>query len=585
MKKLIAMLVALAMVMSFATSAFAEEPTTKLTITDVSGYTGTRSYEAHKILNASVDGINYAYQVNNTYKAVLIETLGLASTATDTQIITAIQAYDTAEEMRHFSDDLYRNIVKAGIAADVSWTGSEKEVEQGYWLIVDKTDLEGTNYANSVVMVDTVGDVDVTIENKPSVPTVDKKVDDEEDSVVAPNTGNEDEETWNEVADYDIGDAVPFKVTGNLAGDTSEFTYYSFKIQDTVGAGLTYNESSIAIKVGSAVKTIGVEGTAGVDFWYKVETVNDPGTGKQTSQTLSVYPAYGYTKNDGTVVSASAANGGDILKVFPAGTPHTSINNSSYTLTYTCTLNENAVHGEPGNKNAVKLVFSNDPYSDSFGETKPETVIVLTYKTIFNKVDGNNNPLKGADFELYKFIGILESDLTAEQIAAAKQLSDIKTAEDTKNAAETAAIIYHNGTKGYGKFVQLTKKAVNAEATSFTFSGLDDGYYRIAETVIPEGYNGIAPIDFHLIADHDNAWRVEGDGLNGLSVATGIAGILNMTPNVAEGSLSANIQNHSGTELPSTGGIGTTIFYVAGGILVVGAAVMLIAKKRTENEE
>ncbi|MBR3842543.1 MAG: isopeptide-forming domain-containing fimbrial protein [Christensenellaceae bacterium] len=583
MKKLLAMLLVIAMVMSFGTAAFAEEteePVTKLTINDISGYGNDRSYEAYQILDASIKDTNYAYQVNEKYKAVLIEALELTETATDAQIIAAIQTRDTAEEMRHFSDDLCRLIIKNGIENDAAWIGSETELVQGYWLIVDKTDLEGTNYANSVVMVDTVGDVAVTIENKPSVPTIEKKVDDEEDSIVAPNSGNEDTEAWFDVADYDIGDAVPFKVSGTLAGNTAEYDYYVFKIVDSVAEGLSYNEDSFAISVGSNKKTIAKEGTEGVDFWFTIVTENDE-TGKQVSQTLYVYPAHAYKNTAGANFAANKDNGGDILPVF-GDAAHTAINNATYTLTYTCTLNENAVHGEKGNKNAVKLVFSNDPYSESFGETTPDTVIILTYRTIFNKVDGNNKPLAGADFELYKFIGIKADGIDTEN---AKKIEDIKTAEDTEKAAAEKTILYHYGTKGYGYYERVDKKAVNTEGTSFTFSGLDDGYYRIVESNVPEGYNGIAPIDFHIIADHDNAWRVEGDGLNGLTVGTGVAGQLNMTPDVKEGSLTTAIQNHSGTELPSTGGIGTTILYIVGGILVLGAAVLLITKKRMAKED
>ena len=117
--------------------------------------------------------------------------------------------------------------------------------------------------------------------------------------------------------------------------------------------------------------------------------------------------------------------------------------------------------------------------------------------------------------------------------------------------------------------------------TKFTFNGLDDGEYVLTETKTPDEYNTIEPITFTVNADHTITW----DGTNRNSVLTKlvgnkVTGEITLTHNKTEGSLSADVVNKKGSTLPSTGGIGTTIFYVVGVILMLGAGVLLVTKKR-----
>ena len=135
--------------------------------------------------------------------------------------------------------------------------------------------------------------------------------------------------------------------------------------------------------------------------------------------------------------------------------------------------------------------------------------------------------------------------------------------------------------------MQLTKAKQQVETepdTIFTFSGLDDGYYRLTETKAPEGYNKLeSPIEFTISATHDeNSSDPKLTDLTG-NVTSGEATFTSSLTGETDGSLTTNVVNESGSTLPSTGGIGTTIFYVVGGILMVGAAILLITKKRAEN--
>ena len=224
-------------------------------------------------------------------------------------------------------------------------------------------------------------------------------------------------------------------------------------------------------------------------------------------------------------------------------------------LTYNCTLNKDAVIGSTGNPNTVKLKFDNNPNNcgkgSPAGETPWDKNIVFTYKTVFYKVDGSNNnvALTGADFKLEK-----------------------KTGPDTYTDVTTL----HTG-----EGVANPTKTGDSTGSTFTFLGLDDGTYRLTEITTPSGYNTIEPIIFTITAGHE----VTSDNPS-LTSLTGAGGAsFTMTPNLADGSLTATIQNQKGSTLPSTGGAGTTAFYVIGGVLVAGAAVMLIAKNRFSNNK
>ena len=214
---------------------------------------------------------------------------------------------------------------------------------------------------------------------------------------------------------------------------------------------------------------------------------------------------------------------------------------------YKATLDADATVGSAGNPNTAYLEYNNNPYYN--GEGKPgktpnDTNIVFTYKTVINKVNEDGKPLAGATFTLEKFV------------------------KDENGSDEYKGV---NGT-------WVAKNTVETKPdTRFTFSGLDDGYYRLKETAHPDGYNSISDIYFAVEATHDElADSPELKSLTGKA----ITGEIEFTSNVKDGSLTSDVENKSGSTLPSTGGMGTTIFYVVGSILVLGAAILLITKKR-----
>ena len=574
MKKVFAFLLAILLVFGLAMPAFAAEQC-KLTITDGSDYGEDRSYAGYQLMTVTVsaDGANFDYVVKDAYKSALISALGLASTADNKAIVDAVAAIaDKSEEMHHFTDNLYR-LIKADteIAADATWTGATQSLDHGYWLIVDTTNLVDTKYANSLVMVDTLFQETLTIHNKPKSTTGGKDVDDENDSLVAPKVNNEDETAWTNVADYDIGDSVPFRIYMEASNDIAEYEEYKFVMCDSVGQGLTYLPSTFELYVNGENVTAklakaGTDAAETASFVYEIETdVDDAGV--QTAQRLYLYPNYSYTTEAGETKEPNSTDGGDFLKYFPEGTDHKVINGSTVRLVYKCELNENANIGATGNKNEYTLIFSNNPYNkDSKGKTPKDVNIVFTYKVVINKITSDQKPLKGAMFTLYKFI---------------PETPDASL--ETDEAKEAAGYYYHPSASAWGKYHELDTveldSDVEGEATIFGFKGVDDGWYKLEETKKPDGYNAIAPIEFQITAS--NSMDTSNNGVIETLEGTGlIGGAIAFEPDTGAGTLTADVINKSGSELPTTGGMGTTLFYVFGSLMFVGAAVLLVTKKR-----
>ena len=219
-------------------------------------------------------------------------------------------------------------------------------------------------------------------------------------------------------------------------------------------------------------------------------------------------------------------------------------NGSVITVDYTSTLTEQAVLGNQGNKNEAKLQFSNNPNFEQGGESTPtgetpwDNVIVFTYKVVVNKVNENKEALKGAAFKLEKKI------------------------KDADN--------------------QLVKEFTAGKDTSFTFSGLDDGDYILTETTTPAGYNTIKPITFTVTADHKVEWTTEErtDVLTSLN-GNAASGEITFAADESAGSLTADVVNVKGSNLPSTGGMGTVMLYVAGvAVFVLAGATLVMALRR-----
>ena len=237
---------------------------------------------------------------------------------------------------------------------------------------------------------------------------------------------------------------------------------------------------------------------------------------------------------DGTVITVTCEN----IKPLANG------NSATIVLEYSATLDTDANLGAPGNPNKIKVTTK----PDGTGETPWDVNIVFTYKSVVNKVDPEDKPLTGAEFKLEKFVA-------------------------SANGTET-----FNAIKGNWVEKTLVK---NNENTTFTFTGLDDGEYRITETKAPEGYNAIDPIYFTVTADHD----VVAADPELKSLEANSKEINTFEATVSNGVISTDIENKPGVVLPETGGMGTTLFYAIGGLLVAAAVILLVTKKRMASAE
>lgn len=227
---------------------------------------------------------------------------------------------------------------------------------------------------------------------------------------------------------------------------------------------------------------------------------------------------------------------------------------SKLVVEYRSELNTNAVIGEEGNVNKMRGEYRNYNEPETPAYTPWDNVIAFTYKVVVNKVDKDLKHLSGAEFTLEKFVA----------------------------AADGEAEV--NGVKGNW----VAKNVVKADAGDvFTFEGLDDGYYRLTETKAPDGYNKIEAIEFTVTADHDILWETQGrtDVLVKLSGNKVVGEIEFEVDAENEDALTADVVNKAGVVLPETGGIGTTIFYILGGLLAVVAVVLLVTKKRMKSAE
>ena len=213
---------------------------------------------------------------------------------------------------------------------------------------------------------------------------------------------------------------------------------------------------------------------------------------------------------------------------------------SKIVVEYTAELNDKAVHGSSGNPSNVELVYSNNPNNTGVGASTgktPESIVkVYTYEAVFEEIDKNKESLKGAEFTLYKVV---------------------KDGDTYKK-------------------VEVDKQTVG-ETEKFSFTGRDAGEYILVETKTPDGYNTIKPIDFKIVTDYNK--KLDPTKLEGES------GDAHFESNLSEGSLTAEIISRKGSLLPSTGGVGTTILYSIGTILVLLSVVFLVTKKRMEVKE
>lgn len=512
-KRVLALLAAFALVLAMAVPAFADGATCSITAPN-NGHT----YEVYQIFTGTLsedkgtkvlsdikwgkNGTNGDTPVtvgDSVPENVLKEITGVA-TESDSEKLKVIEKYVDLTASKKF------NTVSGGIVLNVP---------AGYYLIKDADNSYNDKHdAYTQFIVEVAGNVN--FKPKTDYPTVEKKV--QENSKATGTTGDYGER-YNDVADYSIGDAVPFKLIGSVP-DMSQYSTYKYTFHDTLA------------------KSLKAPTVADVKVYISGDKA---GSGKQeiTSNFTVTVSGQEITVHTNDLKAIDGISAGKYILV-----EYSAVLNSNAAIN-----KENVTDTSNGNINQVYLTYSNNPRDNSeAGKTPEDTVIVFTYEIKATKVDGGTNKgLQGVTFRIYK---MSDDDKLYAQVAEGKLNGWVNTAN--KNCVLTSG-----------------------EDGKFSLAGLDDGIYFIEEITPLPGYNSIDPVEI----------QVNGNTNNGQSGNGATSELTDVTFTVGKKTENAiTIVNNAGTTLPSTGGMGTTVFYVVGGGLMAVAVVLLVTKKRMENK-
>lgn len=365
MKKLMAALLAVAMVCAMAIPAFADgsssTSTAAVTLYTITAPKNGHTYEIYQIFTGDYDPSNKTMLANIKWGENGTGTVGAA---VEQNVLNALSAVASSASDKA-KLDVIENYVKLDTTpVAIVTNGSSVKVVGGYYLIKDKDGSLSGSEPYTTYLVSVVGHV--TINPKSSaVPEFNKKLKDTNDS-----TG--EVSRWQDSADYDIGDYIPFRLQGTVPADYDSYSTYYYAFHDKEEAGLTFDPSSVEVHLGDENGAI----ISATD--YRVLTKKDSTT-SDTDCTFEI--VFDDLKN---VTGVTA--------------------NSTITVTYKSKLNDNAVLGAQGNVNKAKLEYSNNPRGSGTGTTPWDNVIVFTYKVVVNKIDQDNNSLEGAEFTLTKKI-------------------------------------------------------------------------------------------------------------------------------------------------------------------------------------
>ncbi|MEA4915048.1 MAG: SpaH/EbpB family LPXTG-anchored major pilin [Christensenella sp.] len=409
-------------------------------------------------------------------------------------------------------------------------------LDDGYYFVTEATFSGTVDNSYTKYMLQVVDNV--TVNAKTDKPAIALKVLENNDAVY--------QNTWNDAADYNITNSVPYRIV-SIVPDMTYFDTYYYQITDTISSGSTYDTGS--------AKVYYVSGSGDM---YALETSTSTGAGgTQLTSGFTVTP----TGSGFTVTFSDLSN--------TSGVP--ALGGGYIVVEYTATLNSNAVVGNPGNPTEVYLTYSNNPNNadgSGTGVTPKDEVVVYTFTLPINKVDSSATPvaLTGATFAIF----------TTEADA-------ITAAGDPNTAANFNTALLFSGSAGsYTRSTSGSYTLADNGSGIYSISGLDQGTYYLVEIAAPVGYNRLsAPVTVAIDSSYNDGAQssayVDGhipdatlDQLTGVTVNSGTQ---------------LTVINQAGVTLPETGGIGTKVFVVGGLSLILLALILVIARKRSSSEK
>lgn len=472
-KKLLTLLLSVIMVFAMVIPALAAT-TGSIFIT---GAMGGETYTIYKMFDLeSYDATTgaYTYKITDEWRAFVTTGYGKDIFEVDEQDVVTIKSGVTISDDSTQAEELAKEaLAYAETTIGVSKTASGTVTTDGSTLDFYGLDL-GYYLVDSsmgVLCGLTTTKPSATINEKNTKPTVSKVVNGTSTTTAS------------------IGKTVDYTVTVHAKKGAEKYV-----LHDTLSNGLTLDATSFVVKVGTTTLT------ADTDY---------------------------------TLTTSGLTDGCTFEIAFAQTYLDTLTGDTAIEVTYSATVNKNAVIAGAGNPNEIQLAYGED------SKTTEEQAIVYVYAFELVKTKSDNHLLTGAEFELYDALtGGNKIDLVYDDAADIYRVAD---AEESTASSFTSAVI---------------------KAGKVTIEGLGDGTYYLEETKAPDGYNKLSSRQAVTIAGANNMATMDASDAT-LYVSGGV-----------------QIINKTGAELPSTGGIGTTIFYVAGSLLAVGAIILLVTKKR-----
>ena len=540
--KLLSLLLVLTIVFSLSVTALAADTTYSITV-DGSGTVANHTFEAYQIFKGDLhtpetgEGGNTSKILSNivwgtgvnTNAEGFAEAFPVSAAATAELLTTVEQARAFAKKIAPFLSDVHTDCSTKDPSGNYVISG----LSAGYYLVKDKDNtLTGANDFYTAYLMKVVANVTAT--PKGEKPTLEKQIQNN-------NTG--EWSTTGNVA-FQLGDTVKFRIITSVPDVSRYPDGYTYIVHDTMTAGFTSKVTADKASVSIVIDNNPADTLAGDYYTIALNPHGDAGETSHFDITIDISKAIA----DGKIQK------GDKLYI-----------------NYAAVLNEKAdfyVIGDQKNTNTAQLEYSNNPNGAGTGKTPESKVNAWTLPATISKVDGKDNKkiLEGAKFVLSRNPNLKVSEMQCDENGVPAVTKDL-IALFAPGDQQTSAAAYDIATAD-----QIAKGdhiTYVIELGSETLAGFGEHDYYLYETKAPNGYNLLAePVKFTfhasatMDAKDDPAWITLNDSTIKLT------------------GMNFDIANNSGATLPETGGIGTTLFYVIGALLVVGAGVLLVTKKR-----